>query len=656
MSPFRNHGMARRIQPPTPLLAALFALAAPLSAQAPDTATRDPFPGARVRVLPAVGGEYDDRLRTGQLLAGTSTEGFLVRSASERIRPGAGTFEWALVAPELDFTWNSALPFSLNDGALRAGRGANARLLAGAWLRYGPLSVLLAPELHYEQNLDFDLPEFAGLNRHGSSPPWYFGRRSADLPLRFGDEPATRVTPGQSAVAVRVGGASFGASTESQWWGPGIRNALVMSNNAPGFPHLFLRTASPVRTRLGTLEGRWMVGRLRQSEYFDTASRDVRALSGMALTFSPAFDRDLTLGMARTVQSLVDEPGDVAGHAADVFTRWRFGTPGDSLREARRADQLLSFFGRWVFPQERFEVYAELTRQDLPGSMLNFLDNPALSLGYTLGVQGARPVRGDAALRLQLEATYLEQTPRGLESVSLYTGPAVPQGYTNDGQVIGAGIGPGASSQWAAVDYLAPRYRVGVFGGRIRWDNDAFYTTPRAQIVGWPFLAHDVSLFGGLRGSVDVASLRVDAEWTAGTRYNYLYQNRGQSWESSDDAEDIVNHTLRLGVTPAASRRPLPARREAVPPPPPPAPALPDSAAATPAVPDSAAPRPDSARAQPAAPVRAAGARRHRVQAGETLFGIARRYGVTVAAIRAANALPGDAIRAGQELAIPPQP
>src|SRR5688500_15064867 len=101
-----THGMARRILSPTLLLAALCALAAPLSAQAPDTLPQDPSPGARVRVLPSVGGEYDDRLRTGQLLGTAPTDGFLLRSASERIRPGDGSFEWAMVAPELDFTWN----------------------------------------------------------------------------------------------------------------------------------------------------------------------------------------------------------------------------------------------------------------------------------------------------------------------------------------------------------------------------------------------------------------------------------------------------------------------------------------------------------------------------------------------------------------------
>ena len=45
--------------------------------------------------------------------------------------------------------------------------------------------------------------------------------------------------------------------------------------------------------------------------------------------------------------------------------------------------------------------------------------------------------------------------------------------------------------------------------------------------------------------------------------------------------------------------------------------------------------------------------RTHRVVAGETLWGISRRYGVSAAALRSANRLPDDKVRTGQLLVIP---
>jgi membrane-bound lytic murein transglycosylase D len=50
----------------------------------------------------------------------------------------------------------------------------------------------------------------------------------------------------------------------------------------------------------------------------------------------------------------------------------------------------------------------------------------------------------------------------------------------------------------------------------------------------------------------------------------------------------------------------------------------------------------------------AAQRRTHTVAAGETLYGIARRYGVTVASIREANEMESDQVRTGQRLVIPP--
>jgi membrane-bound lytic murein transglycosylase D len=66
--------------------------------------------------------------------------------------------------------------------------------------------------------------------------------------------------------------------------------------------------------------------------------------------------------------------------------------------------------------------------------------------------------------------------------------------------------------------------------------------------------------------------------------------------------------------------------------------------------------RAGSAGQQQTAPRAGAQAQRrtHTVVAGETLYGIARRYGVTVAAIREANEMETDQVRTGQRLVIPP--
>ncbi|HEY0154621.1 MAG TPA: LysM peptidoglycan-binding domain-containing protein [Longimicrobium sp.] len=69
----------------------------------------------------------------------------------------------------------------------------------------------------------------------------------------------------------------------------------------------------------------------------------------------------------------------------------------------------------------------------------------------------------------------------------------------------------------------------------------------------------------------------------------------------------------------------------------------------TPERPAAAPARPAPASGRPAAARR----RTHTVAAGETLFGLARRYGVSTDAIRRANDLGSDQLRAGQTIVIP---
>jgi hypothetical protein len=419
----------------------------------------------------------------------------------------------------------------------------------------GPLSLIVAPDLVFSQNLDYQTLSPGDSARSLFSSPWHIGAQSADLPQRFGDRRLLEIRPGQSTLAVTAGPVVFGGSTENQWWGPGIRDALVMSNQAEGIPHLFVRTTRPLDTRIGRFSAKWITGGLVESLYFDTVStNNLRSLSGVVATFSPANERDLTLGLSRVVYSGVSGAGSLAGHAFDALTWWHrseltlpdsLTTPADSARSDGH-DQILSLFGRWVFPDDGFELYAEWARAALPSSLTDLFNEPEHTQAYTLGLQWAKPLDRGAIARVQSELTYLEESPSITDrpGKDFYVSRSVEQGYTHRGRTIGAAIGPGASSQWLALDYLAPTWQAGLLGGRIRFENDVYYDKPDRL-----YLAHDVVVFGGVRGGLRILGLDMTGEWIRGKRYNYLFQN--PEFEPYGNlGVDRWNTTLRLTITP----------------------------------------------------------------------------------------------------------
>ena len=150
----------------------------------------------------------------------------------------------------------------------------------------------------------------------GYSPfyfPYYVGEFTIDQPMRFGDKAIRRIDLGQTSVLTSVRSMEIGFSNENEWWGPGIRNAIVLSNNAPGFPHLFVRTAHPIATRLGDVEMRWLVGGLTESAYFDTIStNNSRSMVAIAASLQTKWDPNLSLGIARSVYGTESGGGTVS--------------------------------------------------------------------------------------------------------------------------------------------------------------------------------------------------------------------------------------------------------------------------------------------------------------------------------------------------------
>jgi len=485
-----------------------------------------------VETLPILAGGAEDHLRIAQLLGKMSTDGYLLRTPSSlfsQIQKNKPSRSLTLLAPEIRGTNNSNLPFSFNDGALWAGRGWNHLITIGAKAKLGPITLILAPDIIYQENLPFQFipypPELVP-ERTIHANPFHPDPQSMDYPLRFGNKPLSDIDWGQTSITINAGALAFGFSTENTWWGPGIKNGILMSNQAAGVPRAFLRTARPIQTKLGKFEGLWILGHLHESDFFDSDPlNDIRTLNGIVLTYQPWFDLGLTLGAARSVFARKSSGGLLGGIEATLDAIRSIGTPNRSEsyldHRTRMRDQISVLFGRWVFAPHGLEIFGEWARFEEPASFRDFLEFPQHSSGYTAGFQWVQAYERRARLRIQAEITNLEpsSTFRHRTPFSSYASRGVSHGYTQKGQVLGAAIGPGGSSQWLALDRLASRWSAGVFAGRIRWDSAVWLTS---AVKRWG--REDVSMFWGVRGGLEVSGWALSVDISHGVRINYLFQ------------------------------------------------------------------------------------------------------------------------------------
>lgn len=477
--------------------------------------------------LPGLGSLVEDRARLAQLID-SAERAVTIRGHDEHgardslpvpwlvLRDGGALGSvrdgWRWVRPTLQFTHQSQLPVAENDGALWSGRGANFLLRGGATWRRGRLSITIAPELVHSRNDPFEARPAAVPDWVSFASPWRTIDAPADLPQRFGDRLITALHSGQSTLVYELPSIAVGISTGNLWWGPGVRNALVLGNAAPGIPRAFLRTPAPLATRWGDLHGEYFVGGLTESLFFDRNSgNDLRGVSGLALSFAPRHAEGLTVGLTRLVTAKVSTAGAISSHALAVVSSWNND----------RRDQMSSLFFRWVAPASGVEVWGEYARSRLPDTWRVLLTEPNADMGWTAGAQWAVP-RPRGVLRVQAEFTDVAQSvvDLGRPPRDWGTGRHVLHGFTQRGQMLGLATGPGSTHGWLALDYLPSAWGLGAYVARTRWENDAYY---RQGIIS--FFGHDVSLFGGVRGHWRRALYDVSTSATWERRFNYQFEN-----------------------------------------------------------------------------------------------------------------------------------
>ena len=413
---------------------------------------------------------------------------------------------------------NSGYPDDRNDGALWQGRGISTEVTGGVRFRWRFLSAGVAPVAAWQENRGFYYPATTVAGQSPYANPFNSGY--IDLPIRFGPGSFWTFDPGQSYVRVDLLGVAAGASTENLWWGPGIRNSILMTNSAPGMPHLFLGTSRPVDVHLGWLEAQLLWGRPKESKWFDSnPGNDRRLFTSLNLGFEPRWVPGLFLGLTRVYLYRIPPGGLSWARTLGVplvapFTKSSLATASNPTGDSPD-NQLASVFARWVFPESGLEIYGEWGRDDHSGNLKDFITQPEHSQAWIAGLQKVFPV-GARWLRLTAELAHtLEKPtndpPRGVPV--FYSHWDEVQGYTTAGQMLGAGIGPQADSQFLAADLFHERGRAGVWLERVL-RNDRWYYDQVHTLAG-----EDAEVALGARGVWSWR--RLDLEGSAGFAYRY---------------------------------------------------------------------------------------------------------------------------------------
>lgn len=413
-------------------------------------------------------------------------ESYFKSSGPLKFAKGRGEFQLLPFSWQQQYDLNS--PYSWNDGAMIPARGYQTMLSGGFYAKFGPLSIQLRPEFIYAQNKSFD--GFA-LDRSDAELERYYGfYNQIDAPESFGVGSYSKATWGQSSVRLTVGPMSLGLSNENIWWGPGRRNSLLMTNNAAGFKHFTLNSVKPIKTPIGSFDLQIIAGKLENSGLtplmqttnssggglFNSYKDDWRYLSGFNINYQPKWVPGLFVGFIRDFMSYHD---DLKGFG-DYFpfvTPFQKNTEGVEIDNYDR-DQRLSAYLRWVFPKAHAEVYFEYGINDNSFNFRDFIGSPDHGRAYVFGFSKLVPIRGrkEQFIEINAEINQLSQSLDRLvrQAGGFYVHGGVRQGYTNLGQVLGAGTGSGGNLQSTDINWVKGLKKIGLSFERYEHNADLY--------------------------------------------------------------------------------------------------------------------------------------------------------------------------------------
>lgn len=461
---------------------------------------------------------------------------------------------------------NDSLGLGSNDGSFLPNVGMQQRVHLSLAARWKKLYIQLAPEFVKSENLP---PTTYQLDMvYANLLPFYYNlvNNNIDMYDRIGKDPTAKYHPGQSSIRYQSSHVSVGFSTENLWWGPGIRNSLVLSNHASSFPHFTLNSVKPLKTAFGHLEAQLVLGYLKNTPFANPDDERMRqefpwywappkdtfqrVFSGYILTWEPKWTRNFYVGVAGSmIKYRNNEESDLL-----VFPF--------AKAEGPNRQRLGSFFMRYVMPKEHAEVYVEFGRSDKAAYPTNILKD-SIPMGYTAGVRKFVPLRkGRSHLHFGLEITRLQvpdprlvlrhNNPTGLPNYnSWYIHPKVRQGYSNYGQVMGAWIGPGSNSQTLQLGWVKGYKKITFIGERVQHNNDLYYyffVTPSLDVFAQNTYKYWADVSGTLQVQWDIKNVLLSAGASSTWLFNYKWTKLDGGFSGPSKLSDRRNKQIYASI------------------------------------------------------------------------------------------------------------
>ncbi len=486
--------------------------------------------------------------------------------------------------PVLRNTYNSELPYSENNGAAWYGRGHNTEIQGGFYLTSEYFSLNFRPHIIHQQNEDFRAPRYIPEYRNdggiryvaeGFLPETVLGDR-IDNPFRFGPDPFTTFDFGNSSLRFHYKSMEVGLSSEPLWWGPGVQYALMMSNNSAGVYHAFLGTRKPLELPLniGNVEFRWVMGKPVDSKYFDLNleghphRKDLsnkflrdRFMNGLNVVYSPSFLPNLELGFSRIIHQYIRNDKGLAPE--DYFTVFiPFPKPSEEIFSGFRDEShfldknpMSSVYFRWVLPESSAEIYGEYYRENHNWNWRDFLMEPQHGRAYTIGIQ--KIIYSNIIDFVKVNGEFNSLLPGRIDDVRpqpfYYTHQNVKQGHTNRGQILGAAIGTGSTSQYIGIDGYFKKGKLGFFIQRMV-ENDHFHYEWNQRLYPGNWFKdqyrHQVNLNIGTTGQYQIGKvlLKGSVIWNKNFDYGRFNYGRIQVGWNGRLKEDIINMQYKFAV------------------------------------------------------------------------------------------------------------